>query len=197
MRAESIYSNSHSLWRATLALAILVAEGIAVMSPGNMTMPLIDEYVDEVLLVSEDQVEQGIFTLLEIEKTVAEGAGAVSLAAVVANPDRFVGRRVVLIVSGGNIDMMTLSSVVQRGLVRSHRLVRLKLEIPDVPGALGELTRVLGDLDSNIVDIVHQRAFGTSSVKATQVELVLQMRGEEQVEQVVAGLRALGYQTTP
>ena len=92
--------------------------------------------------------------------------------------------------------MMTLSAVVQRGLVRSHRLVRLKVEIPDVPGALGELTQVLGELDSNIVDIVHQRAFGASSVKTIQVELVLQMRGEEQVDQVVAELIARGYHTT-
>jgi len=171
-----------------------VAEGIAVKSPGERTMPLIKQHVDDVLLVSEEQVEQGIFTLLEIEKMVVEGAGAASLAAVMANPDQFVDRRVVLIVSGGNIDMMTLSQVVQRGLVRSHRLVRLKVEIPDVPGALADLTRELGELDSNIVDIAHQRAFGTSSVKATQVELVLQMRGEEQVEQVVAALATLGYE---
>jgi threonine dehydratase len=174
-----------------------VAEGIAVKAPGETTMALIKQYVDDVLLVSEEQVEQGIFTLLEVEKTVAEGAGAASFAAVVANLERFAGRRVVLIISGGNIDMMTLSSVVQRGLVRSHRLVRLTVEIPDVPGALGELTRVLGELDSNIVDLVHQRVFGASSVKATQVELVLQMRGEEQVDQVVAELTSRGYQTTP
>jgi threonine dehydratase len=173
-----------------------VAEGIAVRSPGALAMPLIRQYVDEILLVTEEQVEQGIFTMLEIEKTVAEGAGAAGLAAVVANLDRFAGRRVVLIISGGNIDMMTLSSVVQRGLVQSHRLVQLKVEISDVPGSLAELTRVLGELNSNIVDIVHQRAFGTSSVKAAQVELVLQMRGEEQVDEVIAELTALGYKAT-
>ena len=195
-RFASVYDEFHQHTSAQ-GLQATVAEGIAVKVPGENTLPLIKEHVDDVLLVSEEQVEQGIFSLLEIEKTVAEGAGAAALAAVVANPDRFAGRRVVLVVSGGNIDMMTLSSVVQRGLVRSHRLVRLKVEIPDVPGALGELTRVLGELDSNIVDIVHQRAFGASSVKATQVELVLQMRGEEQVEQVVAELVSRGYQTTP
>lgn len=194
-RFASVYDKFHERTTPPGSEAT-VAEGIAVKSPGANTLPLIKEHVDDVLLVSEEQVEQAIFTLLEIEKTVAEGAGAASLAAVVVNPERFAGRRVVLIISGGNIDMMTLSSVVQRGLVRSRRLVRLKVEIPDVPGALGELTRVLGDLDSNIVDIVHQRAFDASSVKATQVELVLQMRGEEQVDRVVAKLTDLGYQTT-
>ncbi len=194
-RFASVYDKFHERTTPPGSEAT-VAEGIAVKSPGANTLPLIKEHVDDVLLVSEEHVEQAIFTLLEIEKTVAEGAGAASLAAVVVNPDRFAGRRVVLIISGGNIDMMTLSSVVQRGLVRSRRLVRLKVEIPDVPGALGELTRVLGDLGSNIVDIVHQRAFDASSVKATQVELVLQMRGEEQVDRVVAKLTDLGYQTT-
>jgi threonine dehydratase len=98
------------------------------------------------------------------------------------------------VLSGGNIDMMILSSVLQRGLVRTRRLIRLVVEIPDVPGALSELTRVLGELDSNIVEIAHQRAFGGSSVRATVVELTLQMRGEEQVDQVLAALAARGYE---
>lgn len=173
-----------------------VAEGIAVKAPGSFTMPLIERYVDDMLLVTEEQVEQAIFLLLEIEKTVVEGAGAVSLAAVQAHRSAFAGKRVVLILSGGNIDMMMLSSVLQRGLVRSHRLVRLKVEIPDVPGALAELTRVLGELDSNIVEIEHQRAFAGSSVRSTVVELVLQMRGEEQIDQVLAALTAQGYEVT-
>ena len=100
----------------------------------------------------------------------------------------------VLILSGGNVDMMILSSVLQRSLVRSHRLARLDVEIPDLPGALAELTNVLGQLDSNIVDIVHQRTFGGSSVRATVVELVLQMRGEEQAGQVLRALRDRGYE---
>ncbi len=171
-----------------------VAEGIAVRAPGKNTLPLIRRHVDDVVLVSEEQVEQSIFKLLEIEKTVVEGAGATSLAALLAEPGRFAGRRVACVLSGGNIDMMMLSSVVQRGLVRSRRLVRLSVEIPDVPGALSELTRVLGALDSNIVDIAHQRAFGGSSVRATRVDLVLQMRGEEQVDEVVQELQARGYE---
>ncbi len=93
---------------------------------------------------------------------------------------------------GGNIDMMILSSLLQRGLVRSHRLVRIRLEIEDVPGALGKLTQLLGELDSNIIDIAHQRTFGGSSVRAVVVDLTLQMRGEEQEDQVLAALKVRG-----
>ena len=170
-----------------------VAEGIAVKSPGRKTWPLIAAHVADVFKVSEVQVEQAVFTLLEVEKTLAEGAGAAALAALCANAARFRGQNVVVLVSGGNIDMMILSLLLQRGLVRSHRLARLVVEIPDLPGALAELTAVLGQVDSNIVEIVHQRAFSASSVRATVVEVVLQMRGEEQGNQVIAALQGAGY----
>lgn len=173
-----------------------VAEGIAVKVPGGRTLPLLLQHVDDMLEVSEEQVEQAIFSLLEIEKTVVEGAGAAALAALYAHRGRFAGQRVLLILSGGNIDMMMLSSVLQRGLVRSHRLVRLKVEIPDVPGALADITRVLAELDSNIMEIEHQRAFAGSSVRSTVVELELEMRGEEQIDQVLAALAAQGYETS-
>ncbi len=169
-----------------------IAEGIAVDDPGPTAMELIRRNVDHMTTVSESHIERAIFLLLEFEKTVTEGAGAAALAAVIADPSVAVGKTV-LVLTGGNIDMMILSSVLQRGLVRTRRLVRIAVEIPDLPGALGELTQLLGELDSNIVDIVHQRAFGTSSVRATVVELVLQMRGEEQVDAVVGSLREAGY----
>jgi len=102
----------------------------------------------------------------------------------------------VLILSGGNIDMMILSSVVQRGLVRSHRLARIRVEVPDVPGGLADLTRLLADLDSNIVEIQHQRMFASTSVRATLVEVVLQLRGEEQVEQILEALAGRGYEAS-
>jgi len=172
-----------------------VAEGIAVKSPGSLTWPLIQENVDRMLTVSEEQIEQAVFDLLEIEKTVVEGAGAAGLAALFAHPSLFRGKRVAVLLSGGNIDMMILSSILQRGLVRSHRLVRLDVEIRDMPGALAELTQMLGELDSNIVEIQHQRTFGGSSVRATLVQLVLQMRGEEQIERVAAALKEKGYQS--
>ena len=130
--------------------------------------------------------------MLEIEKTVTEGAGAAALAAVMVDRSLAAGKTA-LMLTGGNIDMMILSSVLQRGLVRTKRLVRLSVESPDVPGTLARLTGILGDLDSNIVDVVHQRAFGTSSVRATRIEFVLQMRGEEQVEVVIKTLKEAGY----
>jgi len=171
-----------------------VAEGIAVKSPGTHTLPVILNHVDDMLLVDEAQLEQAVFELLEIEKTVAEGAGAAPLAALRANRSRFENRKVVLLLSGGNIDMMILSSVLQRGLVRSSRLIRMMVEIPDVPGSLAQLTSVLGELESNIVEISHQRAFGGSTVRATLVELVLQMRGEEQQDRVCTALAEQGYE---
>jgi threonine dehydratase len=169
-----------------------VAEGIAVKSPGELTLEVIRRLVDDVVLVSEERLEQAIFTLLEIEKTLAEGAGAAALAAVQSNPARFRDRDVGLVLSGGNIDMMILSSILQRGLVRTHRLVRIRVELPDTPGALGEVTQLVAELDSNIIDIAHQRVFGSSSARAVVVDLTLQMRGEEQAEQVLAALRRRG-----
>lgn len=171
-----------------------VAEGIAVKVPGERTSALIKEYVDDIYLVSEAQVEQAIFDLLEIEKTVSEGAGATVLALLRARTEAFAGQRVGMVLSGGNIDMMILSSVVQRSLVRSKRLVRLRVEIPDTPGALAALTSIVGQLDSNIIDIEHQRAFAGSSVRATVVELLLSLRGEEQQSTVVKALSDAGYQ---
>jgi threonine dehydratase len=173
-----------------------IAEGIAVKQPGDRTMPLIMKHVDRMLTVSEDDAEQAVFTLLEIEKTLVEGAGAVSLAAVTCHRDLFADRKTVLLLSGGNIDMMILSSILQRGLARTGRLVRLNVELPDVPGALADLTRVLGEHDSNIMEIDHQRAFGGSSVRTTIVELELQMRGEEQADQLIAALATAGYEAS-
>ena len=169
-----------------------VAEGIAVERPGELTMPIIDAHVDSLVTVSEREIERAIFALLEVEKTVVEGAGAAALAAIWANPELAKGKTV-LVLSGGNIDMMILTSVLQRGLVRSRRLVRLAVELPDVPGSLAALAAIFGELDSNIVDIVHQRAFRASSARTSVVEIVLEMHGEEQVEAVAEALRQRGY----
>ena len=169
-----------------------VAEGIAVERPGQLTMPIIRDTVDRLVTVSDEAIEDAVFTLLEIEKTVTEGAGAAGLAAVRAEPSLARGKTA-LVLTGGNIDMMILSSVLQRGLVRTRRLVRMAVEVPDLPGSLAGITRILSERDSNIVDIVHQRAFGVSTVRTTLVELILQMRGEEQVDEVLSSLRAAGY----
>ena len=169
-----------------------VAEGIAVENPGRLTMPIIRDTVDRLVTVSDEAIEHAVFSLLEIEKTVTEGAGAAALAAVRTQPSLARGKTA-LVLTGGNIDMMILSSVLQRGLARTQRLVRMAVEVPDLPGSLAGITRILSERDSNIVDIVHQRAFGVSTVRATLIEFVLQMRGEEQVDEVLSSLRAAGY----
>jgi threonine dehydratase len=170
-----------------------VADGIAVKSPGNLTMELIKRHVDDIVLVREQDIERAIFMLAEIEKTVVEGAGAAGVAALLRHPERFEGQAVGTILCGGNIDMMTLSSVLQRGMVRSHRLVRLEVEVPDIPGALGQVTQLLGELESNIVELNHQRAFGASSARAAIVNMVLQLRGEEEAEQLLGALKMRGF----
>ena len=196
-RFPAAHDAFHGLEPADVSNRDTVADGIAVKSPGVITMELIRRYVDDMLLVQEEDIEQAIFMLAEIEKTVVEGAGAAGVAAVLGHRERFAGQNVGTILCGGNIDMMTLSSVLQRGMVRSHRLVRLRVEVPDVPGALGKVTQLIGELDSNIVEIAHQRAFGGSSARSAIVEMVLQLRGEEGDEHVLDALRARGFDAQP
>lgn len=178
----------------TATVGNTVAEGIAVKQPGKSTLPLLRDNVDHMCCVSETAVEQAVFTLLEIEKTVTEGAGAAGLAELMENPQRYQGRKVVVVLSGGNVDMMILSSILQRGLVRSHRLAQVKVEIPDLPGALGQLTQAIGELGGNIVELEHHRAFAGSNVRATEIELSLQLRGEAELEALLGALNSMGYE---
>jgi threonine dehydratase len=170
-----------------------IADGIAVKSPGALTMPLIRERVNDVLLVGEDDIEQGILLLLEIEKTVVEGAGAVGLAALLKHRERFAGRQVGLVLCGGNIEPLVLAEIIQRGMVRSGRLVRLRFDVRDVPGSLAEVAAALAALGANIDEVMHQRAFTTLSVERAQIEVVVQTRGSEHVAHLLAALQAQGY----
>ena len=170
-----------------------LAEGIAVKEPGALTRELVRHYVDDIVLVDEPEIERAILLLLEIEKSVAEGAGAAGLAALLSDPARYRGRRVGLVLCGGNIDMLALSSVIQRGLVRSGRIVRVRVGIPDVPGALSELTRLLAAQHANVIQIAHQRTFTDLSLRATEVEATLETLGSDHTREVIAALRAEGY----
>jgi len=170
-----------------------IADGIAVKSPGALTLPLIRERVQDVLLVGEDDIEQGILLLLEIEKTVVEGAGAVGLAALLKQRERFAGRHVGLVLSGGNIEPLMLAEIIQRGMVKSGRLVRLRFDVRDVPGSLADVASALGRLGANIDEVQHQRAFTTLSVERAQIEVVVQTRGVSHVEEMLASMRAQGY----
>jgi threonine dehydratase len=170
-----------------------IADGIGVKSPGALTLPLIRERVDDMLLVSEDDIEQAILLLLEVEKTVVEGAGAVGLAALMKHGERFAGRKVGLILSGGNIEPLVLAEIIQRGMVRSGRLARLRLDLRDVPGALADMAMLLGRLGANIDEIQHQRAFTSLSVERAQIEVVVHTRGVAHIDEILASLRAEGY----
>ncbi|MFP4138373.1 MAG: pyridoxal-phosphate dependent enzyme, partial [Halomonas sp.] len=170
-----------------------LAEGIAVKQPGRLTLPIVRERVRDIVLVDEPEIERAILLLLEIEKSVAEGAGAAGLAAVLADPERYRGRKVGLILCGGNIDMLALSSVIQRGLVRSGRIVRVRVAIPDVPGALAELTRRLAECHANVIHIAHHRTFTDLSLRATEVEATLETLGSDHTREVIEALRQDGY----
>ena len=170
-----------------------IADGIAVAAPGEHTLPLIRERVDDVLLVGEDDIEQAILMLLEIEKTVVEGAGGVGLAALMKHGTRFQGRNVGLILCGGNIEPLVLAEIIERGMVKSGRLARLRLDVRDVPGALANVATLLGKLGANIDEVQHQRAFSSLSVERAQIEVVVQTRGVAHIEQILTAMRAEGY----
>ena len=170
-----------------------IAEGIAVKQPGALTLPIVRELVRDVLLVGEGEIEHAIVLLLEVEKTVVEGAGAAGLAALLTQPERFRGRRVGIVLSGGNIDPLMLSVIIERGMVRAGRLTRLVVELRDLPGALATVTACLAKANANIEEVHHQRAFTNLPLKTIEVEFVLQTRSREHVEEIIRALRAAGF----
>ena len=171
-----------------------MAEGIAVSEPGRLPLRIVRELVDRVLIVDEGSIEMAVLLLLEIEKTVAEGAGAAGLAALLGNRDLFAGQRVGVIVSGGNIDPVLLSTIIQRGLVRSGRLVRLTMNLSDVPGSLADVTRLISDAEANIVEIEHHRRFTHLPIRSVAVEFVLLTRGLDHLNRVIESLTLAGYE---
>jgi threonine dehydratase len=173
-----------------------IAEGIAVKDVGDIAFGIIQSNVEEVLVVQEETIERGIVALIEIEKTVAEGAGAAALAALLEHPSRFAGKRVGLPVSGGNIDSRVLASVLMRGLVRDARLVRLRVTMPDVSGSLAKVAALIAEAGGNVVEVQHQRIFGTASVKSPEVEFLVETRDREHTDALVALLTQHGIKTS-
>ena len=169
-----------------------IAEGMAVRDVGALPLAVLSSLGVEILLVEEETIEQAIVALIEIEKTVAEGAGAAGLAALLAHRARFAGKRVGIPLCGGNIDSRLLSEVLMRGLVRDGRLVRLRVVMPDIAGNLARVAAMIGEAGGNIVEVQHQRVFGTASVKAPEVEFVLETRDREHTRAIVAALAAKG-----
>jgi threonine dehydratase len=170
-----------------------IAEGIAVKEPGRITRAIVERLVSAILLVDEGDIEEAIVMLLEIEKTVVEGAGAASLAALMKHRERFIGRHVGLVLSGGNIDPLMLAEIIQRGMVRAGRLSRLKVELRDLPGALSRITGVIGEAHANIEEVHHQRAFTNLPVQSAVVEFVLKTRNAAHVEEIVNKLAEAGF----
>jgi threonine dehydratase len=169
-----------------------LAEGIAVKSPGALTSAIVRRLVDDLVLVSEGDIEHAIVLLLEIEKTVVEGAGAAGLAALLHHRQRFQGRKVGLILCGGNIEPLMLADIIERGMVRAGRLARIRVTIRDVPGELARAAAIVGQAGANIEEVAHQRAFTTLPVLNAELQMELQTRGPEHIEQVLQALRAAG-----
>lgn len=187
-----------TVWRLRRGLPVeaggpTIAEGIAVKYPGVLTLPMIDALVDDVMLVDEAALETGVLMLLEIEKTVVEGAGAAGLAALLSHQDRFRGRKVGLVLSGGNIDSRLLSAVILRGLVRTERMVRFRVSLPDRPGSLTQVTALIAECGGNVVDVAHQRAFARLSVMQTDVDVTIETRNAAHAAQIRTMLAAKGY----
>jgi threonine dehydratase len=169
-----------------------LAEGIAVKAPGRITSDIVRALVDDIVLVTETQIEQALSLLITIEKTVTEGAGAAGLAAVLANEERFRGRTLGLVLSGGNIDTRLLSSVLTRQLAREGRLSQLRFDIVDRPGQLAAVLAVLSKTGANIVEVSHQRIFTDLPAKAVLLEVVIETRDRSHLASTIAELKAAG-----
>jgi threonine dehydratase len=170
-----------------------LAEGIAVKNPGRMPFEIIDSLVDDMVLVSEIHVEHAVGLMLTIEKSVAEGAGAAGLAAILAYPERFRGRKVGLPITGGNIDTRLLAGVLERELAREGRLARLSVHLKDQPGQLSDVTRIIAENRVNVVEITHQRVFTTLPARSAVATFEVETRDRHHLDRLVNELKAAGY----
>ncbi|MFP2963344.1 threonine ammonia-lyase [Myxococcus sp. 1LA] len=199
VQAETIASMKASMEageRVLLAAAgTTIADGIAVKRVGDLTFPMVQKYVDEVVAVDEEEIAAAILTLLEQEKSVVEGAGAVGVAALLSGEVPAArGRRTAVILSGGNIDMNVISRIIERGLVKAGRLVQLEVRLPDRPGMLAKLTTQVADLRANVVEIHHERAFSKAGLGEAMVEVTLETTGPAHIEELERALHRLGWQ---
>jgi threonine dehydratase len=185
---NAVQGTNHPLGQST------IAEGIAVGTPGVLTQAIISEQVNDLLLVDEGDIEQAVLMLLEIEKTLVEGAGAAGLAALIRHPERFKGKRVGLVLSGGNIDPLLLAAIIERGMVRAGRLARVRVSARDVPGSLAQITATVAEAGANVDEVHHQRAFTMLAAQNVDIELVLQTRGRAHLTAVLEALRKAGFE---
>jgi threonine dehydratase len=180
----------------TIEPATTIADGIAVRRAGDLTLPMVERYVDEIVLVDEDEIASAILMLLEREKTLAEGAGAVALAALLQHRTSLQGAHTAVLVCGGNIDVTLLSRIIERGLVQDGRLIRLRIHLLDKPGALHDLTRLIAGHRANIVDTLHNRAYYGVNLGDTVIDITMETRGRDQVSELLDALTSEGYKHT-
>lgn len=171
-----------------------IAEGIAVGNPGQITRTIVTRLVNDMVLVDEGDIEQAMVMLLEIEKTLVEGAGAAGLAALLKYPERFKGKKVGLVLCGGNIDPMLLAAIIERGMVRAGRLARIRISARDVPGSLAKITATVAEAGANIDEVHHQRAFTMLAAQNVEIEMVIQTRGRDHIEMVLDALHKAGFE---
>jgi threonine dehydratase len=177
----------------TLASAKTIADGISVRRAGERTLPLVQKYVDDIVTVEEEEIANAILLLLEREKTLAEGAGAAAIAAVLNQKLPLKGKRIAVLVCGGNIDVTLLSRIIERGLVKDGRLVRLRVHLPDYPGALHRLTGILADHRANIVETAYDRAYHGVNLGDTAIDITMETRGPDHIAELLAALGSAGY----
>jgi len=174
-----------------------LAEGIAVKNVGTLTLPVVRDHIRDIILVDEPQIERAVNAFLTLQKTMAEGAGAAGLAAMLAEPELFRGRRVGLILCGGNIDPRILASIMVRELERAERIVSFRLTIPDRPGILGQIATRLGELNANILSVDHHRLFLDVPAKGAKLDITVETRDAAHAEEILRAFAAEGYQPVP
>jgi threonine dehydratase len=177
----------------TIPAAATIADGIAVRRAGDRTLPLVQKYVDQIVTVDEEEIANAILLLLEREKTMAEGAGAAAIAAMVNHKIQMSGKKIAVLVCGGNIDVTLLSRIIERGLVKDGRLVRLRVHLPDYPGALHRLTGILAEHRANIVETSYDRTYYGVNLGETAIDITMETRGPEQIAELLSALSAAGY----
>lgn len=177
----------------TLPASGTIADGIAVRRAGNLTLPLVERYVDEIVTVDEEEIANAILILLEREKTLAEGAGAVALAAVLNKKTSLNHRKTAVLVSGGNMDVNLLARIIERGLVKDGRRIRIRVHLSDRPGALHDLTRILSDQQTNIMETVHDRSHYGVNLGDTVIDITLETRGTPHIQAISSALQEAGY----
>ncbi|MBP5308588.1 MAG: threonine ammonia-lyase [Clostridia bacterium] len=191
--APGMYNSLKSGKAETLSSVSTIADGIAVKHPGGNTFEMVKKYVDDVCLVSEDEIASAILTLIEKQKMIAEGAGAAATAAVMFDKFSLAGKKVVSVVSGGNIDVTILSRVIQRGLIKTGRLGSLLIELIDKPGQLKDVSRIIADRGGNVISVHHERAGETESVTGCYLRIAIETRNYDHMIEIVKALKEEGF----